>query len=696
MQLTLRSRSIHRALLLGTLVTALVLAVAPGLASALPSDAASPFSRLAALPGSSVADDSRSVTLGVRFTASTDGLVTGVEFRKGSSANTAREVQLWDATTRTRLATSSRAVLGTGVVHQWFDEPVAVTAGHEYVASYLAPAGRYDAARNVRTTSQTTGPLNAPANAGVYTYGSSATFPASTFQGSDYQVTPVFVAEVDGASPLRRIGLPATSTADSDTRSVTLGVRFTSAANGYVTGVEFRRGSKANTAQAVHLWDATTGAMLATSNRIPSATGTVRQWFDEPVAVVAGRTYVASYLAPTGRYDAVTNARGTAQTSGPLSVPANGGVYSYGTAATMPSRTYAASDYLVTPVFVAGVTAGTTPQPVSPPPTTACSDGLDNDRDGRADHPADPGCNTAGDNDEADPTVTAPAAPTGSTLRGWQLDAKNVGLAPFGLSCDSLPAYTGSLKPPAGARISGVRITGVLDLSNGDIQVTKSCIRPTRGDNRNLVFNDNWATGGGEVTSPRSVLIADSEFDGSLAPASEIARSCAFRGVGVLQRNYIHGMGSGICFFGTGNVHDAVAEQNYVTGLRADGDSHNEAATIRDFVPNGPNTRVARFSNNRLDCRTGNDTGALFIQPTWEDIRNVRIEGNYLEGAGYNLYIENSGGVYGNVHATDNRFRPTSWGPVAVNSGVGWATWADNFRFDPNAPDGRGTAISQP
>jgi serine/threonine protein kinase len=89
--------------------------------------------------------------------------------------------------------------------------------------------------------------------------------------------------------------------------------------------------------------------------------------------------------------------------------------------------------------------------------------------------------------------------------------------------------------------------------------------------------------------------------------------------------------------------------ENFVTGLRSSGDSHNEAATIRDFRKNAANTRSVKFIDNRLDCSSGNVTGGLFIQPTWVDIFNVTVQGNYIEGGGYNLYVDQgpSGAVMG-------------------------------------------------
>ncbi|WP_426246581.1 hypothetical protein [Nocardioides sp. LHG3406-4] len=290
--------------------------------------------------------------------------------------------------------------------------------------------------------------------------------------------------------------------------------------------------------------------------------------------------------------------------------------------------------------------------------------------------------------------VPPPPAPPTKDLRGWQLDATNVGLAPYGLSCASLPAYTGPAKPARGAVLAGVRITVPLDLSNGDITVERSCMRPTStGYHNNFLVTTTICAADCNATPVGNVVIRDSEIDGSALSAATVAKSCAFLGVGTLQRNYMHGMGSGICFFETGTVHNALAAQNYVTGLRSSGDSHNEAATVRDFRKNAADTRTVQFVDNRLDASGGNTTGGLFIQPTWVPIYNLTLRGNYFEGEGYNLYAETKGGTYGNIRAVDNRFRPTGWGAVST-AGPGWAEWRDNYRFDAARTGGKGAVLS--
>lgn len=293
------------------------------------------------------------------------------------------------------------------------------------------------------------------------------------------------------------------------------------------------------------------------------------------------------------------------------------------------------------------------------------------------------------------PVTTTTTSTPPASLMGWQLTATNVGLAPHGLSCATLPAYTGSLKPASGTVLSGVRITGPLDLSNGNITVEKSCIKPTSvGYHNSFLVTTTVCSGNScSATAAGNVVIRDSEIDAEHLSAASIAKSCAFLGVGTLQRNYMHGMGSGICFFETGTVHSALAEHNYVRGLRSSGDSHNEAATIRDF--RNATGRTVKFLNNRLDCSSGNATGGLFIQPTWLPIHNVTIQGNYLEGEGYNLYLERtSNASYGNVRAINNRFRPTGWGPAATPSGPGYAEWRDNYVYSATAANNAGAVVN--
>lgn len=284
-------------------------------------------------------------------------------------------------------------------------------------------------------------------------------------------------------------------------------------------------------------------------------------------------------------------------------------------------------------------------------------------------------------------------------LKGWELTPTNIGLAPHGLSCSTLPPYTGSDSPPAGTVISEKRINTNLFLIHGAITITKSCIRPTGSGPHGLISTwdpnncpSSCATAKGQVT------ITDSEIDGSLVPTQQIAYTGAFMGVGILERNYFHDIGSGIAFFNSGNTYTASAVNNYVHGLRGYGNpattgSHNEAATVRDHAP-GPGNRQLTFRGNYLTSDSGNDTGALFLQPYGGFINNVMIENNLLAGGGYQLILEGNYNGYGNnVRAINNRFSGTGFGPGYRSGGPGWAAWSENYRNDPTKTDNKGAVV---
>ena len=143
-----------------------------------------------------------------------------------------------------------------------------------------------------------------------------------------------------------------------DTSSVNLGVEFTPSASGWITGIRFYKGSGNTGTHIGALW--TTGGSLlgqvTFSNE--SASGWQQANFSSPIAVTAGTTYVASYLAPSGDYS-VNSAyfASNGVTNGPLTAPQSSavspgnGLYGYGGSLTFPSNTYNATNYWVDVVF---------------------------------------------------------------------------------------------------------------------------------------------------------------------------------------------------------------------------------------------------------------------------------------------------------------------------------------------------------
>jgi hypothetical protein len=144
--------------------------------------------------------DYASVELGMKFQASANGQIVGLEFYK-SAANTGPHVaNLWSASGNL-LATATftnESVSGWQQVN--FSTPVAITAGTTYVASYHTN-GSYSADPNYFATSRTEGLLTAPSSAssggnGLYAYGGSSLFPTNTYNASSYGVDVLFRAQL--------------------------------------------------------------------------------------------------------------------------------------------------------------------------------------------------------------------------------------------------------------------------------------------------------------------------------------------------------------------------------------------------------------------------------------------------------------------------------------------------------------------
>ena len=147
-------------------------------------------------------------------------------------------------------------------------------------------------------------------------------------------------------------GNPAPAIADSgDGQAVELGVKFTSDVNGSITGLRFYKSAANTGVHTASLWSAS-GQLLATGTFTnETASGWQQLTFATPVAITAGTTYVASYHTNTGHYSVSRSYFSSQFSNGSLKVPANGGVYLYGSGG-MPTNTYQGSNYWIDPLFV--------------------------------------------------------------------------------------------------------------------------------------------------------------------------------------------------------------------------------------------------------------------------------------------------------------------------------------------------------
>ena len=140
-------------------------------------------------------------------------------------------------------------------------------------------------------------------------------------------------------------------------KPVEVGVRFRANVAGAVAGIRFYKAAANTGKHAVHLWSAQ-GALLASAwPRGEKARGWQQADFAKPVALEAGKLYVASYHAPLGHISADHGAfAGKGVDRPPLHAPADGpdganGVFSYGPAGTFPTKSYRSSNYWVDVVF---------------------------------------------------------------------------------------------------------------------------------------------------------------------------------------------------------------------------------------------------------------------------------------------------------------------------------------------------------
>jgi VCBS repeat-containing protein len=147
-------------------------------------------------PANVTVSDNNSVELGVKFQALTNGVITGIRFYKGPQNTGTHAADLW-SDTGTLLATGTFTNETTSGWQQVdFTNPVSITAGTTYVASYHT-SGNYSADSNYFAVPHASGFLTAPASNGsdgdgVYAYGTGSVFPTNTYNASNYWVDVVF------------------------------------------------------------------------------------------------------------------------------------------------------------------------------------------------------------------------------------------------------------------------------------------------------------------------------------------------------------------------------------------------------------------------------------------------------------------------------------------------------------------------
>ena len=151
----------------------------------------------ASVPANIDEPDTNPIEVGVKFSTTVDGEITGVRFYK-SAANTGAHVgNLWTSAGVNLATTTFSGESASGWQEATFAAPVAITANTTYIASYHSTTGHYSQDFNAFTSAVDAPPLRVLADGedgvnGVYSYSAVSTFPTQGFQASNYWVDVVF------------------------------------------------------------------------------------------------------------------------------------------------------------------------------------------------------------------------------------------------------------------------------------------------------------------------------------------------------------------------------------------------------------------------------------------------------------------------------------------------------------------------
>lgn len=147
------------------------------------------------------------VELGLRFTASTDGHILGLEIFRADGDAAPHRGKLWDEAGNiiARLTFPGRE--GAGWQYESFATPVEISGNRDYIASYHTRSGYAAEAGYFDDKPMTRGYLStSPSpddNGSLYAYGWRSRLPTSTYLSTNYWVDPVYMpaSESPGAQP---------------------------------------------------------------------------------------------------------------------------------------------------------------------------------------------------------------------------------------------------------------------------------------------------------------------------------------------------------------------------------------------------------------------------------------------------------------------------------------------------------------
>ena len=161
----------------------------------------------AATPAVAAESDPNAVDLGVKFRSDVNGFVTGIQFYKGATNTGSHVGELWTSTGTLLSSAIFSGETASGWQTVTFANPVSITAGTVYVASYHTNVGNYsDDQGYFATKGVDSGPIHALVDGasggnGLFAYGPAGTFPNGSYFSSNYWVDITFATTIVSNPP---------------------------------------------------------------------------------------------------------------------------------------------------------------------------------------------------------------------------------------------------------------------------------------------------------------------------------------------------------------------------------------------------------------------------------------------------------------------------------------------------------------
>lgn len=487
-------------------------------------------------------------------------------------------------------------------------------------------------------------------------------------------------ATLASAQTLWGTSAPLGATVDTDPNSVELGTSFTPSVSGQVVGVRYWKTAENRGTHVGNLWDSS-GKRLATATFTSETSGGWQTvMFSSPASISAGKKYVASYLAPRGRYSSTVDLTAHSLSSKLLSVaPQGSGVYSYGTSSSFPTKTWRSSGYWVDVLFVP--TAGSTPAPAGTTTTTPTP--------APAPVPA-PTPTTAPAPTSAPAPVPAPAPTTAPAPSPTTAPAPAPTPAPAPAGSSSF-AGAGNTGPAAAGFNPTQKYTGPLTITTPGT-VIKNQIIPAglRVEANDVTIQGNIIEGPTEVSWDQAALHVEGDrvkiLDNTIRGKSSTDwHQTPINGIKLVgqyvdfSRNNVYWIsGDGVSIYGdnaniVGNwVHDFVFR---------DGDVHYDGLHYPGQA--GDNTtEPALIKNNTVELWVTGDssTSGMTAAMGFPDVATrIVVDHNLVAGGNYTMWGGGSGITYTN-NMFWTKFSPKVgyYGPTAYVGKIGPVTWTNN------------------